>query len=99
MSVIGPLLEQELPQLRRYAQRLTRDKSQAEDLVQNCVVRALVKEHLWQPGTDLRAWLFTLLHNEHVNNVRRSIREGLSVAIETLGPVLSIGPTAESALA
>jgi RNA polymerase sigma-70 factor, ECF subfamily len=35
--------------------------------VQSCLVRALAKEHLWQPGTDLRAWLFTILYNQHIN--------------------------------
>ncbi len=41
-----------------------------------------LKEHLWEPGTDLRAWLFTILHNQNVNEVRRSVREGVAVAVE-----------------
>jgi len=75
MSEFGRLIEQEIPQLRRYARALTRDIEQADDLVQNCLVRALAKERLWQFGTNLRAWLFTVLHNGHINSVRRSIRE------------------------
>jgi RNA polymerase sigma-70 factor, ECF subfamily len=92
MSGIARLLEPELPRLRRYARALTQHSSQADDLVQSCLVRALAKEHLWQPGSDLRAWLFTILHNQHVNNVRRSAREGASIAVEDAG--LSAAPTA-----
>src|SRR3954463_10039717 len=77
MSDFGSLVEAEIPRLRRYARALTRDVVRADDLVQSCLARAVAKQHLWQPGTDLRAWLFTLLHNQHVNDVRRSVREGI----------------------
>ena len=83
-------LEAEIPRLRRYARALTRDVSRADDLVQSCLTRAVAKQHLWQPGTDLRAWLFTILHNQHVNDVRRSVREGVNVAVEEMAPVLTI---------
>jgi RNA polymerase sigma-70 factor (ECF subfamily) len=76
------LLEMEIPRLRRYARALTRDVSRADDLVQNCLTRALAKQHLWQPGTNLRAWLFTIQHHQHVNDVRRSIREGSHVMLD-----------------
>jgi RNA polymerase sigma-70 factor, ECF subfamily len=98
MSDFGRLIEAEIPRLRRYARALTRDVARADDLVQSCLARALAKQHLWQPGTDLRAWLFTILHNQHVNDVRRSVREGVSVAIEEMAPVLSVGPRASAAL-
>jgi RNA polymerase sigma-70 factor (ECF subfamily) len=75
-------LEEEIPRLRRYARALTTDASRADDLVHDTLVRALAKQHLWQPGTDLRAWLFTLMHNQNVNHIRRAIREGTSVDIE-----------------
>jgi RNA polymerase sigma-70 factor, ECF subfamily len=39
------------------------------------------QQHLWQPGTDLRAWLFTIQHNQHANEVRRSVREGINVEL------------------
>src|SRR5271163_2562697 len=76
MSDFAQLLETEIPRLRRYARALTRDASRADDMVQSCLLRAVAKQHLWQPGTDLRAWLFTILHNQNVNYVRRSVREG-----------------------
>jgi RNA polymerase sigma-70 factor, ECF subfamily len=98
MSNIAQLLEPQIPRLRRYARTLTKDLSRAEDLLQNCLVRALAKEHLWEPGTDLRAWLFTILHNQHVNDVRRLVREGNVVSIEDGTPNLAAAPTVEASL-
>lgn len=94
MSDFGRLLEAEIPRLRRYARALTRDTARADDLVQSCLVRAIAKEHLWQPGTDLRAWLFTILHNQNVNEVRRAVREGVAVAIDDVAPVLTMASNA-----
>jgi RNA polymerase sigma-70 factor (ECF subfamily) len=88
MSDFSRLLEAEILRLRRYARALTRDAVYADDLVQNCLTRAVAKQHLWQPGTDLRAWLFTILHNQHCNEVRRSVREGSSVELDQAPPVL-----------
>src|SRR5258708_8339187 len=98
MSDFARLLEAEIPRLRRYARALTRDVSRADDLVQSCLTRAVAKQHLWQPGTDLRAWLFTILHNQHVNDVRRSVREGINVAVEEMAPVLTVQSNAIAAL-
>ncbi len=61
---------QHIPRLRRYARALTGDRGRADDLVQDTLERALVKFHLWQPGSDLRAWMFTVMHNVYVNQVR-----------------------------
>ncbi len=61
---------QYIPRLRRYARALTGDASAADDLVQDALERALVKQKLWREGTDLRAWLFTVMHNVFVNQVR-----------------------------
>jgi len=98
MSDFGRLLECEIPRLRRYARALTRDAARADDLVQSCLVRAIAKEHLWQPGTDLRAWLFTILHNQNVNEVRRSVREGVAVAVDDVAPGLTLAPNAGASL-
>jgi RNA polymerase sigma-70 factor (ECF subfamily) len=64
-----------IPRLRRFARALTHDTVAAEDLVQESLRRALGKIHLWQNGTDLRAWLFTILHHQHINEIRRLARE------------------------
>jgi RNA polymerase sigma-70 factor, ECF subfamily len=98
MSDIAQLLEPQIPRLRRYARSLTQDVSRADDLVQSCLVRALAKEHLWEPGTDLRAWLFTILHNQHVNDVRRLVREGIVVSVEDVAPNLAAAPSASASL-
>ncbi len=50
--------------------------------------RALSKEEFWQPGTNLRAWLFTIMHNQNVNNIRRVIREAAAVDIERVSATL-----------
>ena len=62
----------ELPRLRRYARALSAgNTSHADDLVQQALERALNKAHLFQPGTNLRAWLFTILHNVTVSEHRK----------------------------
>src|SRR5258706_10235401 len=98
MTDFGRLLEAEIPRLRRYARALTRDVSRADDLVQGCLTRAVAKQHLWQPGTDLRAWLFTILHNQRVNDLRRSAREASDVSIDEIAPVASVQANAMDVL-
>jgi RNA polymerase sigma-70 factor, ECF subfamily len=73
MSEFHRLVEHQIPRLRRYARALTRDSNRADDLVQDTLVRGIAKAHLWQAGTDIRAWLFTIMHNQYVNNVRRAM--------------------------
>ena len=101
MSKFHGLVEQEIPRLRRYARALMRDAQRADDLVQDTLVRALTKGHLWQPGTDIRAWLFTIMHNQFVNTVRRDMRETGTVDIERLSPTLvaTTDPTGRRQLA
>src|ERR671925_2047767 len=61
-----------IPRLRRYARALVGERAGADDLVQDTLERAWAKLHLYRRGTDLRAWLFTVMHNVHVNRVRAS---------------------------
>jgi len=98
MSDFAQLLETEIPGLRRYARALTHDASRADDLVQSCLLRAIAKQHLWQAGTDLRAWLFTILHNQNVNDARRSMREGAAVPVQDVAPVLTAPSNVEASL-
>lgn len=67
----------EIPHLRRYARSLTRGRgsTEADDLVQTCLERALAKAHTWDPDINLRARLFAILHNLFVSAVRRPVRE------------------------
>jgi RNA polymerase sigma-70 factor (ECF subfamily) len=87
------VIEAEIPRLRRYARALTRDASAADDLVQEALTRGLLKQHLWVEGTNLRAWLFTIMHNQYVNSVRRAVREGAAVEISETEPSLSCAPS------
>lgn len=100
MAEFRELLEQQIPRLRRYAVALTRHPNDADDLLQDTLARALAKEHLWQPGTDLRAWLFTILHNQRVNAVRRGVREGTPVDLESVSSavVAATDPSASRTL-
>ena len=59
-----------IPRLRRYARALASDRAAADDLVQDTLERAWSKFHLYRRGTDLRAWLFTVMHNVYVNQLR-----------------------------
>jgi RNA polymerase sigma-70 factor, ECF subfamily len=98
MTDFAHLLEGEIPRLRRYARALTRDASRADDLVQSCLLRAVAKQHLWQAGTDLRAWLFTILHNQNVNDVRRAVREGATVPVDEVAAELPVSSNAGASL-
>ena len=68
-----PLVDH-IPALRRYARALTGDAWLADDLVQDTLERACSKWRLWTAGSDLRAWLFTLMHNIFANQVRAAVR-------------------------
>jgi RNA polymerase sigma-70 factor (ECF subfamily) len=94
------LVEREIPRLRRYARALTRSADRADDLVQEVLIRAIAKAHLWQTGTDIRAWLFTIMHNQYVNMVRRIMREEATIDIEQMSRslVATTDPTASCQL-
>lgn len=69
---IGSDLSKHVRSLRRYALVLTRDPVAADDLVQETLTRALARADSWQPGSDLRPWLFRIMHNAHVSDLRRA---------------------------
>ena len=70
MNDFSARVQELIPRLRRYARALTGERGAADDLVQDTLERAWIKLHLWRHGSDLRAWLFTIMHNVHVNQVR-----------------------------
>src|SRR6201993_61788 len=88
MSEFHGLVEKEIPRLRRYARALTRDTNRADDLVQDTLVRGIAKAHLWQAGSDIRAWLFTIMHNQYVNNIRHERREQATVDVDQVASTL-----------
>ncbi|HEV7371258.1 sigma-70 family RNA polymerase sigma factor [Arenibaculum sp.] len=65
-------LEQEIPALRRFARALVGHPERADDLVQDTLERALTRLDSYTPGTNMRAWLFTILRNAHINELRRA---------------------------
>lgn len=93
----GPFVQRQaliehIPALRRYARVLTGDAWAADDLVQDTLERACDKWRLWLAGSDLRAWLFTLMHNLFANQLRgaaRQSRSGLQVGLDELGHELA----------
>ncbi|KFX69699.1 RNA polymerase subunit sigma-24 [Pseudomonas taeanensis MS-3] len=60
-----------IPRLRRYARALVGDRTAADDLVQDTLERAWGKFSLWRRGSDMRAWLFGIMHNLHVDQRRK----------------------------
>ncbi len=72
-----------IPRLRRYARALVGDVTAADDLVQDTMERALHKFSLWQRGSNLRAWLFTIMHNTFVNQVRAGRLTTISMSEES----------------
>ena len=75
------LIAQHIPRLRRYALTLVRDRERADYLVQDTLERALRKFTLWRRSGDLRAWLFTIMHNIYVNQLR-GMQSGLTISID-----------------
>jgi RNA polymerase sigma-70 factor (ECF subfamily) len=88
-----------IPRLRRYARALMRgDTLAADDLVQDCLERALSRFSSWKRGSDLRAWLFTIMHNVYVNQVRRSSSGPRFVELPEQEPPGQASTQAESAV-
>lgn len=77
------LIEAEIPRLRRYARFLSGDVDRADDLVQECLTRAIAKVDSWQPGTNMRAWLFVIMRNCYFNDLRRKNRSPIVEEAET----------------
>lgn len=75
-----------IPRLRRHARALIGNAADADDLVQDCLERAVSRLHLWQPGTNLRAWLFTIMRNLHVNSHHRRRAAPPTVPLVEDGP-------------
>jgi RNA polymerase sigma-70 factor (ECF subfamily) len=90
----------ELPHLRRFARALCGDASLADDLVQDCVERALTKSHLYDPSRPLRAWAYAILRNIFISGLRRS---GRSAVVKTVDELVAgedaVAPDQEDRLA
>lgn len=82
MDEIAKLIEPQIPALRRYAYALVRDHEAADDLVQDCLERAVSRWYLRRDDGHLRAWLFTMLRNLYINAYHRQKRRGTHIALD-----------------
>lgn len=85
-------IEDQIPHMRRYARYLAHNPVEADDLVQDALTRALTKADLFRPGTNLRAWLFTILHNQYISDRRRESRRGVPVDPDDVSHALATRP-------
>jgi len=86
-----------VPRLRRYARALAGNRDDADDLVQDTLERAWARAALWRGVTDMRGWLFSIMHNLHVDGVRRP--RLATQAIDDDTPELATAPTQGERLA
>lgn len=98
MSEMAALIEPHIPALRRYAFALIRDDSSADDLVQDCLERAVSRWHLRRGDGDVRAWLFTILHNLFVSQRRQTLRRGSHRTLDDVENEVGIPSTQEHAV-
>jgi len=75
-------VEAAIPGLRRYALALTRDADAADDLVQDCLERALTRRRLWRPTGTVKSWLLIILHNQFISDRRRMSRRAGDVPMQ-----------------
>ena len=91
MTDMMRLIEPLIPALRRYARALLRNPTDADDLVQVCLERAIGRWHQRQADGDARTWLFAIVHNLAVTQMRQRARRGAHMAIEdTAEPNLAV---------
>ena len=89
-------IESLIPRLRSYAKAMTRNPDRADDLVQTCLEKAIRNLDQFTIGTNLRAWLFTILRNAHINEVRRQARWADSIDSTACEDLLAVSPNQES---
>jgi RNA polymerase sigma factor (sigma-70 family) len=82
-----------LPRLRRFARTITRNREDADDLVQLSVERALLRLDQWQPGTRLDSWMFMIMKNAWIDEVRARVRRDAIFLPEEAGENVGDSPT------
>lgn len=90
---LSPDIVEHIGALRRYSRALVGNRADADDLVQECLTRVLAQMRAWREVRDLRAYLFTTLHNVFVDNGRRKKAAGTEVPIEDASARLVIPAT------
>jgi RNA polymerase sigma-70 factor (ECF subfamily) len=87
-----------LPRLQAFARVLTRNREAAEDLLQDTIVRALRAHRSFQPGSNMLAWLCTILRNQHISGLRRRRHEAMPIE-DLPESASSVGPTQYDSIA
>ena len=95
MDELKWLIAREIPHLRRYALALRRDPDAADDLVQDCLERALRKRHLWRRRGSMRSWLFRILYTVFVNTNKKQSRDKQAVPLDAIAFTLAASPSQE----
>lgn len=84
MSGMDVTITEQIPRLRRYARALTGDRNSADELVQDTLERAWEKLHMWRRGSDMRAWMFSIMHNTFINQIRKNRIDTVEMGDESL---------------
>ena len=79
MSELTSRLQEHIPALRRYARALVGEAALADDLVQDCLERAVSRAHQWRQTGSLRGWLFTIAHHKVLDHHRATARRPVPV--------------------
>ena len=81
-----------LPRLRRFGRAITRHREDADDLVQIAIERALVRREQWEPGTRMLSWMFKIMNNAWIDEVRARTRRDQIFAPEEAGEHIGVSP-------
>jgi RNA polymerase sigma-70 factor (ECF subfamily) len=99
MNDMMQLVEPLIPALRRYARSLLGDRAAADDLLQDCLERAITRWHQRRSDGDAKTWLFTILHNLAITRLRQQARRGRHVELDGIDEgAVALPPTQEDAL-
>jgi len=98
MDAVWTALSEHMAGIRRYARKMARDPADADDLVQECLARALSRPHLWSEVRDMRAYLFAMLRHTHVDLAYRNRRDRDTVSLEDVSFEFPCPPTQLHAL-
>lgn len=81
-----------LPRLRRFGRAITRHREDADDLVQIAIERALMRREQWEPGTRMLSWMFKIMNNAWIDEVRARSRRDQIFAPEEAGEHIGVSP-------
>jgi RNA polymerase sigma factor (sigma-70 family) len=93
MRLVEPLI----PQLRRYARSMLRNQTEADDLVQDCLLRIIDRWHQKRADGDARSWAFTILHNLTINYLRQKARRGPHMNLDDVAEAIFTYPASQEA--